>query len=248
MPLVTPNIAIAIFLFILIISGIIAWRNDNYGNYDVGKFHTFIAILGGLGVFVTFMFYYNIVGLQQQQQTLAAIQEVSRIDDSLINSVLSEMQSVSNVVPNFVNSLNPLTNTVCCNNQNCSEVCQDGQCSILADKDAIDNISVETCTTKMVLSYRIFALWQDIIPSNKYVNFNAVSYISNFLQRANSPQLYKQWIAAKIDFNQNTQIFGDLLFEYGLPITDQTPDEYERVANLLISDSRFKAIFVGQEY
>ena len=194
-------------------------------NYDKGSFHTFVVVLAGLGVFVTFLFYYNILFLQSQQQSLAAIQELSRLSDSVLNSVLDEIKEASVSIPNFVLSITPLTNTIC---------------AAMAPEDPVNP---QTCTEKMVLSYRIFSLWQDVIVSDNFIHFNPNFYIANFLQRANSSQLYQEWTVNKLNFRTDTQSFGDLLFEYGLPITNQTPDEYTTVAQKLINDPRYTQIF-----
>ena len=91
----------------------------------------------------------------------------------------------------------------------------------------------------MTLSYKIFELWQDVILAHKFINYDPLSYIVNFLQRANSEQLYVQWTVNKINFNNETIKLGDLLFEYALPITNQTTEEYISVANKLIVDPRY---------
>jgi hypothetical protein len=236
MTLVTPNIALIFFAVIIVISATIAWWMGTYADYDKGSFHTFIAILAGLGVFVTFMFYWNVVQLQNQQQQLAALQEFARINDSVLDSVLDSIRDSSDIIPNFVLSITPLTNVVCCSTGNTGN----SSCVIPVGPDPVNP---RTCTQKMVLSYRIFALWQDITMSANFTQIDSLSYISNFLQRANSPQLYVQWTAAKLDFNNDTQQLGDLLFEYGLPITNQTPQEYISVAEKLIADPRYQNIF-----
>lgn len=236
MVLVTPNIALGFFFLVIVVSAIIAWWIGSYADYDKCSFHTFIAILAGLGVFVTFLFYYNVVQLQNQQQELAAAQELARINDSVLNSVLDEIKDASNIIPNFVISITPLTNAVCCSTGTTGT----DTCIITVGPDPVNP---QTCTEKMVLSYRIFALWQDVIISNKLTNIDQVSYVANFLQRANSPQLYVQWTASRINFDNKTQAFGNLLFEYGLAITVQTPEEYLIISQRLVDDPRYKAIF-----
>lgn len=209
----------------------IAWRMKDYGNYDKSSFHSFIAILAGLGVFVTFMFYYNVVELQNQQQLSTGIQEIARINNSISNSLLEEIKNSSLIIPNFVLSITPLTNTACCNTQGC-----------LNTSIPEDPVTPETCTQKMVLSYKIFSLWQDQLVSNKYVHLDEIPYVSNFLQRANSKQLYEQWLVNKLNFSEETQNFGDLLFKYGLPITVQVPDSYITAAKELINDVQYQSI------
>ena len=229
MALVTENLALIVFAIILIVSAIIAWFMSSYEHYESTNFHTFISVLAGLGIIVTFMFYYNVVALQNQQQQLAAVQELARINNSVLNGVLTETQKSSTLIPNFTLSVSPLTTSLCC-----------GTGCVPIDPDPINPV---TCTQKAVLSYRIFSVWQDIIISNKLIQINPQAYISNFLQQANSTQLYEQWNITYIDFNTSTQTLGTLLFEYGLPITTQTPQEYQNTATKLIADPRFKAIF-----
>lgn len=227
--LVSPNLAIAAFVAILFVSAFVAWKMKSYGDYDKTSFHTFIAILGGLGVIVTFMFYYNVVELQNQQQKIAAFQELARINDSVLNSVLEEIQQSSVYIPNFVLALTPLTNTACCDSPGC----------ISPDISVSDPITPQNCSIKMTLSYRIFSLWQDYIISIRYTRAEQLAYISNFLQRANSSSLYEQWKVSKLNFTNKTQQFGDLLFTYALPITVQTPQSYTNAAEKLISDPAY---------
>lgn len=238
MVLVSANVALILFGIILILSALIAWYMKGYNNYDKCSFHTFIAILTGLGVFVTFMFYYNVVELQNQQQELAALQELSRINDFLINSILKNLKEASTVAPNFVLSLTPLSNTICCFTASTGNT---GSCDITVDPDPVD---AQTCTVKMTLSYRIFSIWQDLVVSSKYVIFDPNAYIYNFLQWANSDQLYLQWNISKPGLTPKAQIFGDLLFEYALPIQVQTTESYQNATTKLLNDPRYKDLHI----
>lgn len=229
MALVSPNLALGLFGVILVIAGLIAWYMQHYHAYDKSSFHTFIAILTGLGVFVTFMFYYNVVELQNQQQQLAALQELTRINDALQNTVLKGITVASNSIPNFVLSITPLNKELCCGNT--------GACIVIPDP-----VTPQTCTEKMTLSYKIFSLWQDVLVSNKFIGFDPVTYITGFLEQANSPQLFEQWLLVRNTFNKTTQSFGDLLFKYGLPITIQTPETYTETAVLLMEDPLYKSL------
>lgn len=225
MVLVSPNLALAVFVVILIVAGVVAWWMAEYSTFDTSKFHTFIVILAGLGVFVTFMFYYNVVAIQQEQQQLAALSELTRISDTMLTSMLNEILAASATIPNFVLSLTPLTNTVC------------------SSTAPPDPVTPQTCTQKFTLSYRIFSLWQDVVVSDNFMDINPTVYVTNFLQRANSMQLYEQWTVNRLNFIGEAQQFGDLLFEYGLPITVQTSETYVQVANELVADPRFQQIF-----
>ncbi len=225
--------ALLFFILLIVIAIVLALWIGEHKIYDEGRFHTFIAILAGLGIFLTFFFYYNIIILQGQQQQLAALQELTRLNDTVLNSLLDSFNTASTIIPNFVLSITPLTNNACCPTGSTG-------CIIPVDTDPVTPV---TCTEKMTLSYRIFALWQDVIMSNNFIQLDATAYVSNFLQRANSQQLYEQWTMSKLNFNDNTQTFGDLLFKYGLPITTQTPEAYTTAANQLIADPEYQTIF-----
>lgn len=235
MAIVSENFALVVFLAVIIIALVVAWAMGSHEYYESTRFNTFIAILAGLGIIVTMMFYFNLITLQNQQQELAALGELARINDSVLNSVLDSIKVSSGLIPNFVLSITPLTNEICCSTGPTGPT----GCDISVGPDPV---TPETCTQKMLLSYRIFALWQDVITSNRIIKFDATAYVSNFLQRANSPQLYVQWTAAKINFDANTQTFGDLLFKYASPITIQTPEEYSSVAANLIANPQFQEI------
>lgn len=216
---VTPALALILFVIILVVSAIIAYWMQNYNRFDGSGFHTFIVVLGGLGVFVTFMFYFSIVSLQQQQQELNEIHETNRFTDVLIENMYNSMNDSSSKIPNFVASLNPLT----------FDKCQ-------MDKD---KQTIEAWTEKIVLSHKIFTVWQESLLSNKFVRCDAHALIVNFLLKASSKQLYEQWLIYKINFNKCAQKFGDLLFDYGLNIKNKTSEEYSKIAYDVMNDMRF---------
>lgn len=222
--MITPTFALGIFAIILVISGIIAWQMKDYSNYDRGSFHTFISVLMGLGVFVTFMFYYAIVEENQQDRNLAAVQQLSTINAGLINSVLKEVNNAAPFIPNFVASINPLTMN----------------CALLPN----DPCTTEANAYRATLSFRIFSVWQDNVISKKFLGtYDSTAYICNFLQRANSKQLFDIWSKTYINFTSETQVLGNLLFEYALPIVVQEAHIYEETALALIQDPRYQSIF-----
>ena len=235
MVLISSTLAVGALLVIVVLALLVAWWKQNYQSYDQDSIHTFIAVLTGLGVFITFLFYYNLIQLQEQQQELTAIQEASTISDTTVNGVLEAMNTASTIIPAFVLSLTPLTNTTCCpGGETGGTAC--------TYTPAEDPVTPQTCTEKMTLSYRIFSLWQDVLMSNGYLQSNHESYLANFLQRANSQSLYQQWLTNRLNFAQSSQTFGDLLFEYGLPITVQTPASYIEASNRLLADPRYQSL------
>lgn len=235
MVLISSTWAILIIVIIVAIAILVAWWQQTYERYDRDSFHTFISVLAGLGVFVTFLFYYNLIQLQEQQQELVAIQELSGLADNTVNGMLNAMNTASTIIPSFVMSLTPLTNTICYPGS-----LDAGVCTVTP---ADDPTTPQTCTEKMTLSYRIFSLWQDTLFANKYIESTQTAYITNFLQRANSQALYQQWLISQINFNPRTQTFGNLLFTYGLPITDQTPAAYTTAATQLMQDPQYQSLW-----
>ena len=101
----------------------------------------------------------------------------------------------------------------------------------------IDNI--ENNLLKFKISYKIFSLWQEVLLSLPFIDLDHISFICNFLQKASSKELYKQWLLCKLDFNIKTQQFGDLLFKYALNIQCHTSDVYINVSNQLLKDSEY---------
>src|SRR3989338_7834162 len=180
--LISPFMGIVIFAVIVVVAVIVAWWKRDYGAYDRGAFHTFVAVFAGLGVVVTFIFYLNLIALQQQQQQLTKIQEISTINDSTLNGILESMNSASTIIPAFVLSMTPLTNTICCPGGTTGGTA----CAFTPETDPVNP---QTCTEKMTLSYRIFSIWQDVLLANSFLEEHQLAYVTSFLQKSNSQQL-----------------------------------------------------------
>lgn len=223
--LLSETFALGLFITIIIIAIVIAWYFESHEDYDNHQIHIFFAVLAGMGVFLLFLFYFNSIQLQQEQQQLNSVRELARVNHSISNGLLEEIKTASNIIPNFVLSILPLTNNMT---------------NITIGQD---EINPKNSIEKTVLSHRIFGLWQEVTLSSKAFLTDPLSYIFNFLQKANSPQLFEQWKLLKTGFNSNAQSFGDLLFEFGLIINNQTVEEYISAAKRLINDPRYKSIF-----
>jgi len=227
MALISQEFGILVFLVLVILAIVVACWYEKYEVYDKGTFHIFVSVFCSIGVIITFLFYYNLLALQNQEQQLETVQELSRINVSMLDNMLNSINEMSTIIPNFIVSLNPL-----------NVYCPTGTTGCISE----DPINPKTVTARSTLSQQIFSHWQDVILSNKIKHFDPVSYISNFLQKANSQQLYEEWKLNKINFMQSTQIFGDLLFEYGLKIINQTPEEYQQTASRLSLDPRYTSL------
>lgn len=220
MSLVSPTVALVLLGIFLLATLFITLRTSPQ-SYDQSRTFVFMSVLAGLGVIITFFFYYGVVELNEEQHRLAVVQETARISNILVEELMSEIVEAGKVVPNFAASVTPLQ---------------------IYPQKTPDPESPEATFTKLFLSYKIFSIWQDLLIADEFIANEPLSYITSFLQRANSRPLYYVWIRNKIDFNSQTQEFGDLLFEYALPITDQRPEIYVETAKKFLTDPRYKAI------
>lgn len=239
--LLTSNFALVVFLVIVVAAIIIAFIYRDFANYDRTAVHTFVSIIGSLSIFILIIFYYNLIQAEEGRVALAGIQELARVQEEQNNLLSSSLIESSKIIPNFVNSITPLTTTICCTGANSINFGTGANnCSLIIPED---NYNIITCTQKTTLSGIIFAIWADVILSNKFIKqFNQLGFVSNFLQYANSQQLYQQWTVMRLNYSPKSQQFGDLLFEYGLPITTQTAENYTNIAQQLINDPRYQDI------
>ena len=222
--IITPNVAIAVFLGVLVVALLIAnLCNPKYFNLTRTKI--FISCLAGLGIIVTFMFYYSIVSLQQSQQRFDIIEMTSQISKMLTKGVIDQVLTASDRIPHFVMSLFPLL---------------DHHCDIKEDEHTPEN-----CMLKFNVSYKIFMLWQELLIATPFLDLDQHCYLCLFLQRASSQQLHEQWIISKLDFNEETQIFGDLLFQYALQITKHTHKNYIKTAKKILCDPIYKKLMMN---
>lgn len=220
MALVNPSIALLVLGLVLLAVILITLRTSPK-DYDQSRSYVFMTVLSGLGVIITFFFYYGVVELNQEQQRLNVVQETARLSNTLVEELMLEISEAAKVVPNFAASVSPLQTYP----------------QPIPDPD-----DLEATFSKLFLSYKIFSVWQDVLLADEFTANEPLSYITSFLQRANSRPLYYEWIRSKIDFNKSTQQFGDLLFEYALPIKDQLPEVYVETAERFLKDPRYKQI------
>lgn len=205
--IVTPEMALFTFVLLLIVALLIAGFCTP-SNFDNTRTKIFISCLAGLGIFITFLFYYSIVTLQQSQQRLNIIEMTNRINKSL-KHMIDQIHTASATIPCFTLSLLPL---------------------IKHEHIDDDAETIENKLLKTKIAYKIFSLWQEIITAVPFVDIDSLSILSNFLQRAHSKYLYHFWCDMKFDFNLDTQRFGDLLFKHALKITNKHPKSFTDAA------------------
>jgi len=212
--IVTPAIALGVFITVLLIALLISGFCNPH-SYDNTRTKVFISCLAGLGVFITFLFYYGIVSLQQAQQRFNIIEMTNHINKSL-KCIIDDIHLASNQIPCFSLSLFPL----------------------IKQNDIIDEDCVENNILKTKLAYKIFALWQQVIIAVPFVEIDAISILHNFLQRAHSQELHTYWCDMKADFNKDTQLLGDLLFKHALNM-ETTSKSFLRAAKKISKDPLF---------
>lgn len=220
MPLISRTTALLLLGIFLLTALFITLRTPPH-NYDQSRVFVFMSVLAGLGVIITFFFYYGVVELNEEQHRLNVVQETARISNILVEELMWEIVEAGKIVPNFAASVTPL--------QIYSHMTPDPE-------------TTDADFAKLFLSYKIFSVWQDLLIADEFTANEPLAYITSFLQRANSRPLFYEWIKHKIDFNSHTQKFGDLLFEYALPITDQRPDIYVDTAKKFLADPRYQMI------
>ncbi|HSW76875.1 MAG TPA: hypothetical protein VLG50_07505 [Candidatus Saccharimonadales bacterium] len=164
------------------------------------------------------MFYYAVVSMQMQQQRQDIIASTSQLRKRLTDT-MDELHRAHPQIPQFISSLFPLVD---CHEQHDS------------DDDCAANHLL-----RHQLANKIFAFWEEIIITLPFADLDCHSFVSHFLQRAHSPLLHKEWLLAKSDFNTDTQIFGDLLFEHAQGITNPCADSFLSAAKKIEKHPEF---------
>lgn len=216
---VTPGIAIFILISIATVSLLISlWFEPT--NYSSSRVSVFVTTVSSLAIFLTFIFYYSVVDLQQQQRKQAVIEETTRITHSIQKTFSDNISKYANVVPGFISQLLPLSNI----------------------ETPPDNDKPEDDIITYVLSYQIFSVWQDIVLTNEFISIDYVALIAHALQRAKSNILKEQWQKMKVDFGRDARLFGDTVFKKAETITDMTPEAFLKAANDLMDIREFRSI------
>jgi len=219
MTAVTPLIALIIFIAVIFIAIFVAFysRPDEH---DKTRIRVFLTTLAGLGIVITFMFYYNVVELQQEQQKTTILEQTSRLNESILETLLVEIRKASLVVPNFTLSLLPLSS---CYREDLED----------------DENSAAACTERYIVSYKIFNVWQNFLQGSYFIRTAYDGYVTNFLQRAHSKALHVIWETCRYDFDVKTQKFGDTLFELSADIKKNNAKTYAKVASKYVQSRSF---------
>jgi len=226
--LITPFLVICMFTILLIVALTISFTSKSY---DTSRARNFIGVLSGLGIFMTFIFYYNLIQLQHESVRASSVQELNEVKDKLLNNLYGQMAKSVKTIPDFVFSLNPLSRELCDENY-----CNKGE-STKSEK------SKQACIEKMILSEKIFYIWQDVVTGGDYVKKNRRFFIMQFLQNAYSSELEIQWNIMDKSFSPKTRELGNLLFEYAKKVKEPTKDNFSKTLDDMIDDKRYTEVF-----
>ncbi len=182
---VTPLLAIIVFVAIFLFCIVMCFVHDT-NTFEESKLKLFIALLSGLGVIITFFFYYSIVELQQTQQKLTVIQETSRITSTVYYNLSKEIRKYEPKIPVF-----------------CT-------CLFYNTESSVD----ENPVYKRLLSATIFASWSEVLKSEDFIDVSQRSYIALFLQFSSSKLLEEEWMKVRLNYDDDLLQFGDKLFLY----------------------------------
>lgn len=220
---VTPGVAVVFFVLLLIAVLLVAHYAD-LQNFEQSKTYIFLLALSSVGVLVTALFYYSVVQLQGSQQRLAVVQETDAVHSSLYTDLQNSLQDLAPVAPQFVFSLNPLL-PASATYIDTPDICSPSQ-----------SLGVDTVSNK------IFSLWQRLISAHTFLDFDPVGLNTYFLQLAHSSYLLQFWYISRANYAVETQKYGNLLFEYGQKVVEQTPMAYQTAAVNMINDVRYSMI------
>jgi len=247
---ITPELVILVFFLIFILALIVTWKVQP-DKFEDSRARVFVFVFASLGVIITFLFYYSVVLLQQEQEKTNRINQTFELNDNVFNSLLLELDESARIIPTYTLLALPLQSICYFTNFTLDKISLETEPKIALkyyqkqiEKAIKENIfqdepcTPETIVRRTVLANRIFSSWQEVILAGSIIDIEPLAYVTNFLQRANSPLLFLSWQTDKINFNIVTQEFGDLLFCYALPITDQRPEVYVETAKKLMSDKK----------
>lgn len=220
MTILTTTTGIWVLAGIALLASVAAIYFSSFESFDVSRSHTFLTVFSGLGILITFLFYYNLVELQQEQIEITSIQQEGSLNTSIRVSLSESLIKASDLLPAFIGSINPL----------------------IKGYSGEDSTTPKALTYRTTISQKIFTIWRDYLTLDAYIAYDTVSYICGFLQWASSEQLFEQWLIDRIDYPCNAIRFGDLLFEYGLSEYERTPEGYTKLAKEFISNSKYTDI------
>lgn len=267
--LIASDIVWWLWIFLLIVAIVIALWFGTHQSYESSRVHIFLEAITAMAIFIIVIFYYNVVITQADSQDVAARNEMLHLENEIFVGIIDDMNKTMSVIPDFVKSLCPLnyeredeedesedseTDDVSfdmpdhiADQQDNSRIPPQSQPKPQSKLPSIskrrysDHYSDQQITLVWTLSYRIFSSWQSMLTKRRNTE-SEVSYIANFLQRAHSAELRRQWRRLYPDFNRKTRLLAKLLFSATRHI-QCTPRAYDNAAKMLVADERYTRLW-----
>jgi len=214
---ITPAVGLFVFMLVIIISFIISYCTSA-SQFKYTKTRIFLNCFSALGFLLVFIFYISVIQLQRIQIRANIIETTSRLNKSFLKGFVDNIHTVSKQIPHFISSLFPL---------------QDINC----DKE--DENNIENNLLKHKIAYKIFSHVQEILVASPFIEIDQTAFLAVFLQRCTSKELNKIWCNIKLEFNNDTQILVELLFNHASKISDYTADNFICAAEKLKKDQIF---------
>jgi len=216
----TPQIALLIFAGILAAAITIAFFFPSFAEFNASRMHVFTMTLTALGTIAVFFFYYGIVQLNQTQQRQAVINQTLNFSHNIMK-IGERIHSSVDRIPVFVKSITPLS-----------------PCAL----DVTQEDTYENCIIEQTLAHEIFNEWNTTVLSFGFLDYDSTAFLTIFLQWANSKLLFEQWQRSRYNYIKETAEFGDLIFKYGLAVTDLTAEGFQKASQALLDDPKFQDI------
>ncbi len=239
--IISPAVLIAAYVAIISLAVYMSYTTNEYTKFEGGKLKIFLAVVGGLGTLVTFMFYYNLVMIQNNQVEKDRLTAQDDLNQRLSIDLVDEIRQATPIIPEFVRSITVLTRPL--NTPELSAV-------VSATAESSASASVVDATT-LALATKIFYLWDSFVSDSQSASREAVQsyvYLAAFLQHAYSTQLERYWDQLKVMIRPTGQQFGDLLFREAAKLRAEpevTPKLFEQTARELALSPEYLRIITS---
>jgi hypothetical protein len=219
---INPIITFIIFIILIAISIVFSIQyTRSYDYFHSSRLNIFISLLTGIGVIITLLLYYALVTSILKQNEYIVIDDRNNFYTKSYEMIPSYITTVTPKIPIFVASITPLQII-----------------SITPLPTNINSLTLEDESIKRSLSLLIFDTWRALLGLKTLNGIDLESWLVYQLQFCNSPLLYEYWKLLHINYPSNVTLLGNLLFEYGLAITNQVPQSYVQAGKTLLTDTR----------
>jgi uncharacterized membrane protein len=102
--IITPTIALIVFGIVVVIAIVMALLFSQ-AEYDTSSVRVFISVLAGLSIVITFLFYYSVVDMQQQERVLPLLAEQVRLSHHVHHDLSGALLASRESAPRLMNEL-----------------------------------------------------------------------------------------------------------------------------------------------